>query len=89
MITCHGGDRQQWKFDAIFNVNCPNCGIIVELFQDDKQRKCPHCQHIVHNNQKHKGCPRRHTALSTDRRILCNNCPKFTRSKVRFYGWSV
>jgi len=31
----HRNKTQDWGFDAIFNVKCPNCGNSVEFFKDE------------------------------------------------------
>lgn len=45
-----------WKDDAIFEVNCPKCGFIIEFYKDDTTRKCSHCQHRLVNPKMDFGC---------------------------------
>jgi endogenous inhibitor of DNA gyrase (YacG/DUF329 family) len=51
-----GNNTQDWGFDAIFDVLCPNCGNPVEFFKDEINRDCPQCQESVLNNRKDYGC---------------------------------
>ena len=55
-MKCPGQDPRYWKFDAIYDVECPNCGGIVELFKDETRRKCPKCGHNVLNPKMDFGC---------------------------------
>jgi ribosomal protein L32 len=56
MTKCPGQDMQQWKFDAIFDVKCTNCGDMVEFYKDETKRKCPKCKEYVLNDRIDFGC---------------------------------
>ena len=45
-----------WKDDAIFEVNCPKCGKVIEFYKDDTTRKCRHCDHRLVNPKMDFGC---------------------------------
>ncbi len=47
---------QQWQFDAIYDVECKNCGYMVEFFKDETKRKCPKCKEVVLNDRIDLGC---------------------------------
>ena len=87
MKKCTGNNTQDWGFDAIFDVKCPNCGYSVEFFKDDIKRNCPHCQESVLNNRKDFGC--RQWCDHQNARHGYTVCPKFKRSKDRFYGHNI
>lgn len=55
-MKCPGQDMKYWKDDAIFEVNCPKCGFIIEFYKDDTTRKCSHCQHRLVNPKMDFGC---------------------------------
>jgi len=55
-MRCPGQDMQYWKPGAIFEANCPKCGVIVEFFKDDTARKCGACGHRFVNPQMDFGC---------------------------------
>jgi len=55
-MRCPGQDMRYWKFDAIFDVECPNCGYSVEFFKDESSRKCPNCGERVVNPRMDFGC---------------------------------
>ncbi len=83
MRKCTGGDTQQWGFEAIFNVQCPQCGTPVEFFKDEIERTCGQCNTTVLNDRRDFGCARN---CSADDPHMRNKCSKFVRSKKRFYG---
>jgi putative nucleotidyltransferase with HDIG domain len=56
MVRCPGQDQRFWKPDAIFEVECSNCGKPVEFFKDEPQLKCRHCGHAVINPKIDLGC---------------------------------
>jgi hypothetical protein len=47
---------QYWKPGAIFEVECPQCGRVVEFFKDDTARKCGGCGHRFPNPKMDFGC---------------------------------
>lgn len=55
-MKCPGQDPRFWKFDAIYDVDCPNCGATVEFFKDETRRKCKKCGHRVLNPKMDFGC---------------------------------
>ena len=55
-MKCPGQDPRYWKFDAIFDAECPNCGTAVEFFKDETRRKCPKCGNKVLNPKMDFGC---------------------------------
>ncbi len=56
MVRCPGQDQRFWKPDAIFEVECSNCGKAAEFFKDEPQLKCRHCGHTVINPKIDLGC---------------------------------
>ena len=44
MRKCTGNNTQEWGFDSIFDVQCQNCGHMVEFFKDEITRNCPKCR---------------------------------------------
>jgi HD superfamily phosphodiesterase len=55
-MKCPGQDPRFWKFDAIFEASCPNCGGSVEFFKDETRRRCKKCGHQVLNPKMDFGC---------------------------------
>lgn len=55
-MKCPGQDPRYWKFDAIFEAECPNCGNKVEFFKDETRRRCKKCGHHVLNPKMDFGC---------------------------------
>jgi hypothetical protein len=55
-MKCPGQDPRFWKFDAIFEAQCPNCGSSLEFFKDETRRKCKNCGHQVLNPKMDFGC---------------------------------
>ncbi len=55
-MRCPGQDPRFWKFDAIFETPCPNCGSVVEFFKDETRRTCKKCGHKVLNPKMDFGC---------------------------------
>lgn len=47
---------QYWTEEAIYEVNCPECGKLVEFYKDDTTRSCPHCRHRFVNPKMDFGC---------------------------------
>jgi len=84
MRKCTGNNTQEWGFDAIFDVECPECGYVVEFFKDEITRNCPMCEGTIINPRKDYGCGQWCSASSPHQR---NFCPKFKKSKQRFWGY--
>jgi hypothetical protein len=82
MRKCTGNNTQEWGFDAIFEVKCPQCGCSVEFFKDEITRNCHECKTTVRNDRKDFGCGQWCSSSSLHMR---NWCSKFKRSKDRFY----
>ena len=55
-MKCPGQDPRFWKFDAIFDAQCPNCGHTVEFFKDETRRRCKNCGQNVLNPKMDFGC---------------------------------
>jgi HD superfamily phosphodiesterase len=55
-MKCPGQDPRFWKFDAIFDAQCPKCGSTVEFFKDETRRRCKKCGHQVLNPKMDFGC---------------------------------
>lgn len=55
-MKCPGQDPRYWKFDAIFDAECPNCGHVLEFFKDETRRTCKNCGHKVLNPKMDFGC---------------------------------
>ncbi len=55
-MKCPGQDPRFWKFDAIFDAKCPNCGNTVEFFKDETRRRCQKCSLHVLNPKMDFGC---------------------------------
>lgn len=55
-MKCPGQDPRFWKFDAIFEAECPNCGRTVEFFKDETRRRCKKCGQYVLNPKMDFGC---------------------------------
>ncbi len=55
-MKCPGQDTRYWKEDAIFEIECPYCGTLIEFFKDDTVRKCPSCKKSVPNPRMDFGC---------------------------------
>ena len=83
MRKCSGNNTEEWGFDSIFEIECPNCGSMVEFFKDEITRNCRNCHTTVKNSRRDYGCGQWCSSLSTHARNLCS---KFKRSKERFYG---
>ena len=82
MRKCCGNNWEEWGAEAIFDLECPHCGQMVEFFKDEITRTCPSCKQTVKNRSNDYGCGQWCSRDSSHRR---NICPKFKRSKHRFY----
>lgn len=83
MRKCSGNNTEEWGFDAIFDIECPNCGNLVEFFKDEMKRNCPKCKEAVLNDREDFGCGQWCSSSSPHTRMFCS---KFRRSKARFFG---
>jgi len=83
MKRCTGNNTHEWGPDAIFDVACKHCGEAVEFFKDEISRNCRACGETVTNDRKDYGCGQWCSSNSEHTR---NFCPKFKRSKDRYYG---
>jgi hypothetical protein len=80
---CNGNNTQEWGLDAIFDIECKNCGNLVEFFKDDITRNCSECGNNVINDRGGYGCGQWCSSSSSHIR---NFCSKFKRSKDRYNG---
>jgi hypothetical protein len=55
-MKCPGQDRRYWKGDMAFDVPCPQCGAMVELFRDESTGRCPRCSNRFPNPGADFGC---------------------------------
>lgn len=55
-MKCPGQDMQYWTAEAIFEVDCPECGKTVEFYKDDTTRVCSGCGHRFVNPKLDFGC---------------------------------
>lgn len=55
-MKCPGQDMQFWENDAIYDIDCPECGKPVEFYKDDTTRTCGHCGHRFVNPKMDFGC---------------------------------
>jgi len=55
-MKCPGQDPRYWKFDAIFETPCPQCGNSVEFFKDETRHTCKKCGGKVLNPKMDFGC---------------------------------
>ena len=76
-------NREEWGFGAMFDIECPHCGYSVEFFKDKLTRTCSQCKRTVLNSQGDYGCSQWCSSSSPHTR---NFCPKFRRSKSRYFG---
>ena len=86
MRKCSGNNFEEWGVDAIFDIECPNCGHLVEFFKDEITRRCFHCKNIVHNDRGDYVCGQWCSSSSPHAR---NFCPKFRKSKSRYFGHDI
>jgi HD superfamily phosphohydrolase YqeK/DNA-directed RNA polymerase subunit RPC12/RpoP len=55
-MRCPGQDSRYWGAEAIFEVECPNCGGKVEFFKDEPTRRCKGCGQKLVNPKMDFGC---------------------------------
>ena len=56
MAKCPGQDQRFWKPEDIFEIECPECKMLVEFWKDEPQVKCPYCKHEIINPKLDLGC---------------------------------
>ncbi len=56
MARCPGQDTQFWKYDAIYDVKCPQCGGDVEFYKDEVTHRCKNCGATVLNDRMDLAC---------------------------------
>jgi len=55
-MRCPGQDKQFWKPEDIYYVECPKCRAKVEFWKDDVYRRCKKCGHRFRNPKLDLGC---------------------------------
>ena len=55
-IKCPGQDSRFWRPEDVFEVECGECGSLVEFFKDDAGRRCPTCGRRITNPRLSLGC---------------------------------
>lgn len=55
-MQCPGQDSRFWGSDAIFDMECPQCGEEVEFFKDEPTRTCKQCGLKIVNPKMDFGC---------------------------------
>lgn len=84
MRRCSGNNTQEWGFEAIFEMECPGCGFVIEFYKDEIKKVCKICGETVPNNRKDQGCGQWCSSKSEHTRNLCS---KYRRSKMRWRKW--
>ena len=56
MSKCPGQDQRYWKPDDIFEINCRECGTVIEFWKDDPKLKCPKCKKLITNPKLDLSC---------------------------------
>ena len=80
MPKCPGQDQRYWKPDDIFEINCLECGTLIEFWKDDLKLECPKCKKIIPNPKFDLSCAEwckyakecLGTLAGQDSNILCN-----------------
>ncbi len=55
-MKCPGQDSRYWDAGAIYDVECPACGVQVEFFKDESKGRCPACGFRFRNPEIDLGC---------------------------------
>jgi putative nucleotidyltransferase with HDIG domain len=55
-MKCPGQDSRYWTKDAIFEVECSQCGEALEFYKDEPTRKCRNCGQRMVNPRMDFGC---------------------------------
>jgi hypothetical protein len=97
---CPGQNRRYWTHEDISEIDCPSCGMQVELWKDQGITKCPGCGFPIRNPKVELGCaqwcafasecigydPRTADAGKSIReRLLLVMQEKLTRNEERLY----
>ncbi len=53
---CPGQDRRYWKPEDIYEMECPDCGNILEFWKTDVRVRCEKCRRLVSNPRFDLGC---------------------------------
>jgi hypothetical protein len=57
-MKCPGQDRRYWTGEPTFELPCPKCGTMVEVFRDESSGRCVKCSHRFPNPKALVGCAR-------------------------------
>jgi hypothetical protein len=55
-FRCPGQNTQNWRFDDIFEVQCPSCRRVLEFWKDEPVQVCKGCGNDVRNPRIDLGC---------------------------------
>ncbi len=55
-MRCPGQDKRSWKDALAYDIPCPRCARIVELFKDEVVGRCRNCDHRFPNPRVSLGC---------------------------------
>ena len=55
-MKCPGQERRYWIGEPTFEMPCPKCGTMVELFRDEGSGRCRNCGHRFPNPKAAFGC---------------------------------
>jgi len=55
-LMCPGQDMRFWKPGDIAEIECGNCGAMLEFFKDESRRRCRKCGNVVTNPKISMGC---------------------------------
>jgi hypothetical protein len=55
-MKCPGQERRYWIGEPTFEMPCPKCGTMVELFRDEGSGRCRNCGHRFPNPKAVFGC---------------------------------
>lgn len=57
-FRCPGQNPQNWRFEDIFEVQCPHCRTVLEFWKDEPMLLCKGCGREVRNPRLDLGCAR-------------------------------
>lgn len=52
---CSLSNTRKWTANSIYEIECPDCGDLVEFFKDEKKRTCDN-GHKIHNPSVGNDC---------------------------------